>query len=99
VKIPDSFISRTANAQAGPASLEQDDYSNDDIQEVERMEDSHGDWSFYLVAFDDSDLAACGKRPFEGVQRLFSARKSCALGLCPVSARKLFNIVGFAKQF
>ena len=58
MKIPDSFISRTANAQAGPASLGQDDYSNDDIQEVEWMEDSHGDWSFYLVAFDDSDVGS-----------------------------------------
>ena len=58
VKIPDAFISRTANAQAGPASLGQDDYSNDDIQEVERMEASHGDWSFYLVTFDDSDVGS-----------------------------------------
>jgi hypothetical protein len=58
VKIPDSFVSRTVNAQAGPASLGQDDYSNDDIQEVERMEDSHGNWSFYLVAFDDSDVGS-----------------------------------------
>jgi hypothetical protein len=58
VKIPDSFISRTANAQAAPASLSQDEYSNDDIQEVERMEDSNGDWSFYLVTFDDSDVGS-----------------------------------------
>jgi hypothetical protein len=58
VKIPDSFISRTPKGQAGPTSLSQDDYSNDDIQEVERMEDSRGGWAFYLLAFDDSDIGS-----------------------------------------
>lgn len=55
VKIPDSFASRTENAQSGPASLGRDEYSDDDIKEVERM-DSHEDWYFYLLAFDDSDV-------------------------------------------
>jgi hypothetical protein len=57
VKIPDSFIARTANAQAGPASLGRDDYSDEDTKEVERMEDPREDWSFYLAAFDDSAVA------------------------------------------
>jgi hypothetical protein len=33
-----------------------DEYSNGDITEVDSMEESHGDWSFYLVAFDGSDV-------------------------------------------
>jgi hypothetical protein len=47
-----------------------------------------------------NNLAACGKTPFGAlVRRPLSARKSCVLGLCPVSAGKLFDVVGFAKQF
>ncbi|MFZ0882801.1 MAG: hypothetical protein WAN14_05345 [Candidatus Acidiferrales bacterium] len=56
VKIPESFISRTKNAQAGPASLALDEYTEEDITEVEKMEDFKVDWSFFLVALDDSGV-------------------------------------------
>lgn|SRR5579864_521497 len=56
VKIPESFISRTEKGMSGPASLTKEEYSAAEIQEIESMESSGGDWRFYLVDFDSSDL-------------------------------------------
>jgi hypothetical protein len=54
VKIPEKFISRFEKGMSGPASLGHQEYSDAVIVEIERMED--GDWLFYLVDFDDSNV-------------------------------------------
>jgi hypothetical protein len=56
VKIPESFISRTANCTSGPASLSEEEYSTAAIVELDEMENGEKDWAFYLVDFDDSDI-------------------------------------------
>jgi hypothetical protein len=56
VRIPDSFIFRSEKGASGPASLTREEYSSENIKEVERMENSEGDWLFYIVDFDDSGV-------------------------------------------
>ena len=56
VKIPEKFISRHEKGAAGPASLPSEKYSEADIREIEAMESHAGDWRFYLVDFDDSNM-------------------------------------------
>jgi hypothetical protein len=56
VRIPDSFIHRTAKGQSGPTSLRADDYSDSEVQEVQSMDGPDDGWSFDLVTFDDSDV-------------------------------------------
>lgn len=56
VKIPQSFISRGEKSMAGPTSLSREEYTGAAIREIERMDDGEGDWLFYLVDFDSSDI-------------------------------------------
>jgi len=56
VKIPDDLISRSGDGSSGPTSLCGQKYSAGATTEVERMTDADGDWNFYLVDFDDSDI-------------------------------------------
>lgn len=55
VKIPESFITRYENGKAYPASLSHNEYSAATVQELERMEVSRGDETFFLVDLEDSD--------------------------------------------
>lgn len=56
VTIPESFISRTEKGIAGPTSLGREQYATAATQDIENMEDAEGDWLFYLVDFDSSDV-------------------------------------------
>jgi hypothetical protein len=56
VKIPEMFVSRHERGMSGPTSLPHEEYSDAAIVEIERMGAKDGDWLFYLVDFDDSDI-------------------------------------------
>lgn len=56
VKIPETFVSRYEKGMSGPTSLPHEKYSDADIVEIERMGVEAGDWLFYLVDFDDSNI-------------------------------------------
>lgn len=56
VKTPEKFISRHEKGAAGPASLPSENYLDADIREIEAMESHEGDWRFYLVDFNDSNI-------------------------------------------